>query len=552
MKPVNPPDVPRSFLERKFPFSEKIKAALKKLRDAGDDRRSVTLSHLTDLEREFVLKTAHLPEDVDLAAYCEAWIRTRQRFAMPRVRDYVDDLAVMLGQPEVLACLLGGWANPPRRSTGPTPSHTGSKGVMLVEAALGISPHTDDNFEYLRGNPEAQEVCARAMDEAAHLAGEESVPFRLANSTDSVLRHMHGARNATGLAATLGDSAMEANVRMLRSLAALYPNMPICETAGIDGTAVAAWVEQTKGFTKDQEALLRSRVPCAGFRFYSYDGGKHDVAEGEKVDAKRVKFWRGYYLVVLVDFCTGRPIVWTLVDASWDEAKTLHELLRVLYELWPDCPLKTIVGDGAWDEDWAHELCEVNYGVHLVASRTDERRLNAEHPVSERQSEVIAYFNGRGEAFCRAHREPLKRLGSGFPKSRDELGLAPGEAAPEAQFRVRFKCEHGCGTPSLQMRRHWTALAHYPHAPNGQRKRFAERHALLAHRNVCESLFNALKVGHGIATSGADRLRLNDFDTVHALVDLSFCMGTALMLGHERNKLGVGYATPERPQQLAA
>ena len=547
MKPVNAPDVPLSFLEPRFPFSEKIKEARNKIREAGDAWRSVDLRKLTALEREFVLKTAHLPEDVDLAAYCEAWIRTRQRFAMPRVRDYVDDLAVMLGQPEVLACLLGGWANPPRRSTGPTPSHTGSKGVMLVEAALGISPHTDDNFEYLRGNPKAQEVCAWAMDEAAQLAGEKPLRFRLANSTDSVLRHM------PNLAATLGRSAMETNVRMLQSLAALYPNMPICETAGIDGTAVAAWIEQTQGFTKDQEALLHSRVPCAGFRFYSYEGGKHDVADGEKTDAKRTKLWRGYFLVVLVDYCTGRPIVWTLVSANSDEAKTLHELPRVLYELWPDCPLKTIVGDGAWDNEWAHELCEVNYGVHLVARRTtDPRMINAKHDVEKRDSELIDYFDGLGRVFCRAHHKPLKYVGNGFPRERAELGLMPGEAAPEAQFRLRFYCEDGCGTPSVQMRRHWTALAYYPHTPYGQRKRYAERQALLDHRNVCESLFNALKVGHGIATVGADRLRLNDFDTVHALIDLSFCMGTALMLGHERNKLGVGYATPEPPQQLAA
>ncbi len=546
MKPVKAPRVPRSYLEPKFPFSKRVTDARTKVRDAGDGWRSVDLSHLTALEREFVLKTAHLPEDVDPTAYCDGWGRTRQQFAMPRLRDYVNDLAVMLGQPEVLACLLGRWPDPPRKSSGPVPAHTGSKAVMLVEGALGIGPHTDDNFEYLRGNPAAQAVCEQALDEAARLAGEEPVPFRLANSTDSVLRHL------PDLAATLGRSAMEANVCMLRSLAALHPSMPICEIAGIDGTAVVAWCKQKKGYTKDEEATLRARATRAGFRSYNRKGGsKEDVADGEIVDAKRGKFWRGYYLVVLVDYCTGRPIVWMLVDASWDEAKTLHELLRVLYELWPDCPLKTIVADGAWDEDWAHELCEMNYGVHLVARRTTkEVVINAKHFVSERESELIDYFDGLGQVFCRAHHKPLKRLGNEFPKRDD---LAPGEPAADAQFRLRLRCEDGCGTPSLQMRRHWTALSYYPHTPHGQRKRHAERHALLAHRNVCESLFNALKVGHGIATVGADRLRLNDFDTVHALVDLSFCMGTALMLGHERNKLGVGYATPEpEPEQLAA
>jgi hypothetical protein len=193
----------------------------------------------------------------------------------------------------------------------------------------------------------------------------------------------------------------------------------------------------------------------------------------------------------------------------------------------------------------------VNYGVHLVASRTDQRRLNATHNLSPRESKLIGSFNGRGEVFCRAHHNQLKYVGNSLV-SRD--GLAPGEAAPESHFRLRFHCEDGCGTPSLQMRHHWAALAYYPHNPHGQRKRYAERHALFAHRNVCESLFNALKVGHGIATVGADRLRLNDFDTVHAMVDLSFCMGTALMLGHERDKLGhVGYVTPPtQPEQLAA
>jgi len=88
------------------------------------------------------------------------------------------------------------------------------------------------------------------------------------------------------------------------------------------------------------------------------------------------------------------------------------------------------------------------------------------------------------------------------------------------------------------------ALAYYPHHPHGLPKRHAERHALLAHRNVCESLFNQLKAGGSLATVGADRMRLNDFRSLHALIDLNFCLGTALMLGYERDQLGVGYPSP--------
>ncbi|MDX6453035.1 MAG: hypothetical protein QOH16_3084 [Gaiellaceae bacterium] len=534
MKPSKNPEAPNSFSKAAaLSFNQRVADARAKLKEAKRDRRLVNLSHLTPDEREFALKTAHLPDDVDLIAYCAGWLRAQQRLAMPRLRDYVSDLLVMVLQPEMLSCLLGRWMSPPRSSTGPKSAHSGSKAVMLLMGALGLGAHVDNNVEFLRGNPEAQDVLACALNEAAQLSNQEPEPFQLANSTDSVRRHL------PKLAQTLGRLAMQANVLMLRSLAAMNPHMSICEVAGIDGTAVAAWIKQTKGFSEDEEADLRHRVPQAGFRFYSHDGGgKHDVADGEKVNAKKVKLWRGYYLVVLVDYCTGRPIVWTLVDASRDEAKALPELLSLLYEFWPDCPLKTIVSDGAWDEKESHRLCEVNYGIHLVASRTREDWLDATHSLSPRESKLIASYNGRGEVFCRKHGKQLRYLGNEFPK---RAGLAPGEPAPEAQFRLRFKCEceengGSCGTVSLQMRHHWSAFAYYPHNAYGVSKRYAERHALLAHRNRCESLFNALKVGHGLATVGADRLRLRDFDSVHAMIDLSFCMGTALMLGHERDK----------------
>jgi hypothetical protein len=222
MKNNKPPEPPKSFRDAlRLAFNNRVVDARNKLREAGDDWRSVSLSHLTPTEREFALKTKHLPDDVDLVAYCAGWLRTRQRFSMPRLRGYVGDLLVMLFQPEVLSALLGRWTNPPRRSTGPKPAHTGSKAVMLLAAALGLGPHIDDNVEFLGGNPEAQDVLGCALEEAAQLAGNEPEPFRLANSTDSVLRHL------PKLAATLGCLAMRANVLMLRSFAALHPNLPI-------------------------------------------------------------------------------------------------------------------------------------------------------------------------------------------------------------------------------------------------------------------------------------------------------------------------------------
>lgn len=92
MKHNKPPEPPKSFRDAlRLAFNNRVVDARNKLREAGDDWRSVSLSHLTPDEREFALKTKHLPDDVDLVAYCAGWLRTRQRFSMPRLRGYVGD-----------------------------------------------------------------------------------------------------------------------------------------------------------------------------------------------------------------------------------------------------------------------------------------------------------------------------------------------------------------------------------------------------------------------------------------------------------------------------
>lgn len=54
--------------------------------------------------------------------------------------------------------------------------------------------------------------------------------------------------------------------------------------------------------------------------------------------------------------------------------------------------------DSAWDEDWAAELCLVNYGVPLVAKRKPTL-LDVEYPLSPFASESISKFRGDGTLF---------------------------------------------------------------------------------------------------------------------------------------------------------
>jgi hypothetical protein len=72
---------------------------------------------------------------------------------------------------------------------------------------------------------------------------------------------------------------------------------------------------------------------------------------------------------VIADQVTGLPLVWTVHDASMDEARAIVPLLSFLFSLWPECPAKTIAGDSAWDENEWCRLCEVDYGIHPIFCR---------------------------------------------------------------------------------------------------------------------------------------------------------------------------------------
>jgi hypothetical protein len=297
----------------------------------------------------------------------------------------------------------------------------------------------------------------------------------------------------------------------------------------MDGTDVAAWIKQVGIRDPEMEKKLRARMPKAGARLIVYGSdGKTSPEEGEQIYVSYAswKFWRGYYLVVLIEQRTGIPLVWELRDAAEDEARALRTLIWRLRELWPDCPLEIIVGDTAWDEKWAVRWC-LEHGLWAVFRRHPSLR-ETTYSLTYDESHSIAYFNGEGRAFCRQHHQELQY-----------------STADRDKRRLRLVCPSGCGKLSLPMNYNWAVLgSKYPMNPVGRPDLHAMRLALLARRNSCEALFSALKVGNKLGLRGADRTRLPRFETVQALTSIALMFRTAFVLAALRLE---NEDMPERP-----
>jgi hypothetical protein len=287
------------------------------------------------------------------------------------------------------------------------------------------------------------------------------------------------------------------------------------------------------GKAHDLHGKLLLLHPNAGPRTYSRrttvkkktkkrKGGGEPAEIVVMTELAAVKFWRGYYLVVLVDRATQAPIVWTLRNAQWDEARAIKEILFFLDEEWPDSPLERVGADSAWDENWAYEYCE-GAGVHLIAARGRAKiERNAKTPLPF--SEGIGWFDERGMAWCRHHQLPMHYVGAQFAGDK----------------RTRWRCPHGCeGTPGIQMSEGWAALPYYPHHSVGRPDLHAMRLAILARRNSCEALFSGLKCRQKLGLAGAARTRLTDYDSVLALISLALMLRTAFLLASVRIEQGL-------------
>jgi len=526
MKSRRKPDLPRSAGTHQQLESSIIKKAIaslvEHLKGLAPEPR---LFGFDDHDLYFINSTAlrKLEQPFDPHLFLKAMQKTQRLLAFPRITDLAADIRDMLTQPEMLDFLWNPWQTASGRR-GPKGSTVASKALMVVTAVAGQSAHLLHNWHLLDGNTKLARAFEDAEADAGRRLRRKPAMFEL-RGYEQCLKHVRG------LSESVYDLCLSANIQMHLALQDLFRDPRYGTWGLIDGSDVAAWCSQQRG--QAANLAVRAQLPHAGGRLIAYGpDGKVALPDGKIIHTYASgKFWRGYYLIVLVEAVTGLPLVWTLWDAAWDEAKALKELLWRLYTLWPDCPLVAIAGDGAWDEKWANEFCRTQYGIHMIARRTPSHR-KVDHSLSFFESESFHLFTGEGRAFCRAHHHELPYNGADLQTN-----------------RLRFTCPDGCGKPGLSMRHHWSALTYYPHHPNGRPDLHAMRLALLARRNACESLFSSLKVGNKLGLRGASRTRLREFEKVQALVSLALTFKTAAVLADQRTQRGL---TAHAPSQLAA
>lgn len=346
---------------------------------------------------------------------------------------------------------------------------------------------------------------------------------------------------------------VQVNLKVLRELASAtdedgelrHPEM--FKIMILDGSRIEGPVSQVTPLSAEHLRLLTG-AELTGVDFSVYDyGGQYDSVLG----------WR---LVLLVDRDSGLPVIWAIVPATAHEPRVLLDLLLPqLYELWPECPLHTIISDNELDSAPACGALEGRYSIHPVFTRNNSKHLK----ISAKRGVTFTTVDGQPECGCGTDRPMTFRGREGFlsVQQRAAKGLARGVLAPNTKdARLRWIC------PSCRTERSTYALKqigteqwplandHLWYPIRGAGEHTDMRKALLLYRNLVESAFAIMK-GIGVG-SDEPALWAQDLGIVH-LIGMHLTLrsarrlphdnGTYTLLAAEHHQLGLGTKDAEPP-----
>jgi hypothetical protein len=319
--------------------------------------------------------------------------------------------------------------------------------------------------------------------------------------------------------------ALVANLELLRQMAQLRDaqNRPLHPRLGqvgiVDATRLRAPVEQRQWPRSPEhlETLCRPGMDLVAPSTYDHNG-QFDTRIG----------WKA---VVIVDQATMLPIVWTLASGDAVEHRVLLDvLLPKLFELWPDCPMDTLVGDAAYDNEETCRICEQRYSLHPVFTRQTSRSASA----ASRRGREVSVTNGQPSCVC-GPMEFHRREGFYTAERRLADGTRRGAVAPDVKnARIRWRCPHGlCDEVSLWAHASPREHTFWPRVTGTAALRgpAAERRALEIYRNGVESVFAGVK-RTGIGTFDGRALWARDTG-VAWLLGLHLLLATARRMAHE-------------------
>ena len=469
----------------------------------------------------------------------QAALKTLPVLAQPEVTDALaEDLVHTLVQSAVQRLWAKVWPFSMNKR-GERACWPATKATLMILAMGRSTSHVVDAYRALHHTPHLQQHFADLDWTAAERAEAEGIvcpdwrPFVVCDEK-TVLRQLNR------LGAACRRPALEAGIEMIKELQKLYPDAHIGKHLSIDGTAVPAWCSQLPSYGDPElEAELRGKCPEAGYLAIGRKGRAWEkLVDGPSLpraglDGPSSKSWRGYYLVTILDQATGLPLISGLFNAKQNEADHILVLLDELYELWPEIEPEYLVADAGWDNDWACQMLEVEYGIKPVFPKHNP----AKTKWIGRARKGVAGFDADGRLVC-AHGTRLDYLTAARP-SRGEL--EPGEPGEGryGEFRVRGSGCEACGTPGIQMQHDWSSLTTVPHHPHGRPDLYAMRVMLSArHRNLMEGYHNRLKSGYHLGLPGADRTRITDRATHEALFLLANVSMISLALADQLQRRG--------------
>ncbi len=290
------------------------------------------------------------------------------------------------------------------------------------------------------------------------------------------------------------------------------------------GSSAEVDVEVTDyGWAAFTSALGPSR-PMAQFAAHARETLGVDEA-GVRIRASAFNKWCfGYNLVLISSVGLGLPVIWTLIPATGDERAALLRLMRTLYRLRPDFPMRVLIGDGLYAN--SRELAETlyaRYGVHHCF---------AEHQIVD---EKLPWAKTGGTPTCCGGR-PMKlhKYDDVWDQRRrrsQNPPLRPGAYAPSNNLRMRWVCPNGrCQNQTTYAKRDWRLYAYLPR--RGSHPNVALRYALLDRRNSVESLF-ALTKHLGPGSGWPSRMRFGGDIEAKWIVSLALMLHTARRLVHQ-------------------
>jgi len=404
---------------------------------------------------------------------------------------------------------LSGWAR------GRPANRQFALAVLVHMATLSRRPEVQAAIRGLRGSP----LAMWAFD-------NPRMPART-----SVYDHIDGIceRNLT-------DLAVHANVELIRQLAEkraangnlAHPN--IGKIGIVDASLLQAHLPQhnPKG-PAERAAMLNGRWHKVGYIVYTDSNGN--------VTAR----CHGHKVVAICDLDSTLPIVWTNVPASMGERDACRQLLKTLFELWPDCPMHTLIGDSLYDQEEAFAMeLEFDWDLHPV------------FPRAGKVSKALPHVENEGVPCC-PHGLMHRDRHDDFPTAtwRKTNGIPRGERAREDDARIRWNCPDevpGCANVTTRPRDNPRLYTFYPRAGDGPLA--IKRTALQIRRGSIESVFSSLK-GRGVGGKGHHRLKLIGDSPADWIISLAALHLTAARVAHETGAYADTYTAAEHLGYLA-